>query len=221
MTHTFLGGKMLPEFIKDGKFIENLKQKVIKWSGFRTYPLKAEILEEQIHNAMKENNLLSEWDAGSHKQGADIDVEDFAFSVKSGKIEGVRVPKLSISSHRTTKYKTLPEKIDFIDGKGKNYDAYFVLARQEDEKNRKRKYTALCIDADFIKASSQTWSQTNSGWQTSWNNGIHMKIQKAMSDQLWIYIEQSKLDNNPCVLELFVLEFDYDMLGKTHKIVAK
>lgn len=209
--------------ITNEAFIKRFKEKVIGYSHMFKFPLKGETLEEVIHNSLLETGILSEWDCASHKQGADISIKNSNFSVKSGQFRGIANPELSISSHRTTTYKTIAEKISFFDGKGKNYGAYLVLARTEDKKAEKRIYQALLIEAEFVKASSFTWETTKSGWQTTDYDklDIRIKIQKKMSDQFWIYARKRALQKSNKVTELFSVEFNYKELGKGNHLLNK
>jgi len=210
------------------KLGKHLKEEVLSFSGAYTFPIKAEMFEELIsRHTMDPMGIGNTWDAGSHKQGSDIDLpdEDYSFSVKSAKIAGVHKRKMSISSFRTTSHKTLEEKLDFIDGAGKNFSHYFVLAREEDKKKSLRNYEAFIIPGSFFTANGLTWGNSNSGWQSKERYdgelGYEMKIQKKMSDQLWIYCDYEKMKNDPRVKFLFSVSVSYDELGKTHKLTRR
>lgn len=206
----------------------NLKEEILAFSGALTFPIKAEMWEELIsRHTMDPMGITNIWEAGSHKQGSDIDLpnEDYSFSVKSAKVGGVYKQKMSISSFRTTKHETLKEKLDFIDGSGKNFSHYFVLAREEDKKKSLRNYEALIIPGDLFAANDLTWESTKSGWASKekfgGELGYEMKIQKKMSDQLWIYCDYKKLKDDPRVKVLFSVSIPYDELGKTHKLIRR
>jgi len=221
---------MLPEFITE-EFIEKFEQKVTGYSQMFYFPLKAELLEEVIYNALKETGTNSEWEPSSHKKGTDIEVPDSneAMSIKSGIFKLKNDPELSISSHRSTTYETLAEKIEFFDGDGKNYSSYLVLAREEDEKDKKRIYQLLYIPANFITASSLDWVKEynkkgkHKGWATKKykKHGVKIEIRKAMSDQFWIFAKKRALQKNSKVVEICSFEFDYDYLGKLNSLLNK
>ena len=210
------------------EFGKNLTKAVEGTSGIFTFPIKAEIFEELIsRHALDPMGIPNAWEPGSHKQGADIDIpqELYSFSVKSAKISGVNKKKMSISSFRTTAYPTLKEKLDFIDGDGKNFSHYLVLAREEDEKGRTRKYTVLVIPADLFIAKDLVWVEINSGWKSmekyDEERGYAMVIQRKMSDQLWIYCDYVKLLNNPRVMALGTTSIPENEIGTTHEIVER
>ena len=214
------------------EFSSKLKEQVLAFSGAFTFPIKAEMFEEIVsRHALTPMGIANIWNPGSHKQGTDIDLpsEELFFSVKSAKVSGVNKQPMSISSFRTTKYGSLDEKLSFIDGDGKNFSHYFVLARKEKETKEKvlieRKYTALIVPADQFLAKNMTWKETKSGWESEEKYdgeiGYAMRIQKKMSDQLWIYCDFKKLKKDPNVKVLFSVTIPAEQLGNTHEIVRR
>ena len=203
-----------------------LEQEIISYSGIRKFPIKGELWEEISVDALKSVGLKVEWEAGSHGSGADIFLPDSGegISNKSGKITRTKTTgknELSISSYRTTKYKTLEEKLNFFDGDGKNFSKYLVLTREENKETRK--YSVILIDAAKVSAKALKWSKKigKTGKQTGWHGydeklGIKMNIQKAMSDQFWIYLDLNKFTGAEIVAEVSI---SLDKLGKTHTIV--
>jgi hypothetical protein len=201
------------------EFCENFKQELISYSGYSQFPLKGEMLEERISKALEDSRIAHLWEQGSHNPGADIHLTALGlnWSVKSGQWSGKRAPKLSISSHRTTKYKTLQEKIEYFDGPGKNYTHYFILTRQETD--TERHYRAYIIDASLISASSREWVTKASGWTSQKRDGVTIQIQKAMSDQFWIYVDKATIEDSSLVTEVISISFPLSQLGKTHQLV--
>tara|TARA_B100000575_G_scaffold36630_1_gene24662 strand:+ start:87 stop:764 length:678 start_codon:yes stop_codon:yes gene_type:complete len=216
-----LGGKLNKNAL--GKAI---KQEIINHSGCNRFPIKGEQWEEISVRALQSVGLNAEWKAGSHGSGADIWLANLnqGISNKSGKITRTKSTgkyELSISSYRTTKYKTLEEKLDFFDGDGKNFKNYLILTREEDENTRK--YKVIFIDASKITAKKLKWSVKTgkTSKQTGWsgvnkNLGIKMNIVKSMSDQFWIYLDLNKFKGAETLAEVSI---PMDKLGKTHMIV--
>ena len=220
--------KIVEENELDWKILGPLiKEKISEWSGYSKFPLKGEILEEQLVKCLEDLGLEPGWEPGSHKPGADIT----DYSIKSGQIKaGV----LSISSFRTTKLKSLQEKLDYFDGEGKNYNYYFVLVRTDNDKLKVRNYRALIIPSDFICANNFTWKGNYgqrgadkgklNGWKTDQKHGISLSIAKSMSDQFWIYIKEDSLNKNiedGEIKKLCDIDIPYDQLGTTHEIREK
>lgn len=183
------------------EFGKNLIEEVVAFSHVSCATISGVVWEERIVNALLAMGLEPKWKMGSHRSGTDIEVLDFKFSVKSQKIEkGI----FTLSSFRTTKFKKLEEKIYFIDNPGKNFTHYLILSQEVNKDDIT--YLVYMVDADFIKASDFEWKCTLGktektmksfmGWETKWKNGVQLRIVKSMSDQLWVYIEKERLENN-------------------------
>lgn len=154
---------------------------------YQLYDFKIDniLWENILHRSFKELGYNSHWDTGSHKQGTDIVCNETKISCKGGSIHGKRVPKLKISSHRTTSYKTLTEKIDYISRP--HEDVIWSLV-QSSEKT----YCLHLIEPPNFK--SYNWEETSGGWRASCPNNIHKaRIQRSMSDQLWIEFDYNYL----------------------------
>ena len=149
------------------------------------------VLEELISFALEDSNYNHLYESGSHKKGGDISTDDETYSIKSAQLKN---GKMSISSFRLTRFKdNLPEMMYFIDNDGKNFDKYFVLARNESDTSIN--YSFYIIPSNTISALSMKWTETKdkegkvTGWQTINNDDIKLKIVKSMSSQLWIEIK--------------------------------
>ena len=169
------------------------------------FPVKAELWEDiwdQIINGWNSN-----WNGGSHSSGADVISEGknkVRFQNKSG---DVNLNKNSIkwNGHRTTKHKTIQDKIDFISQD--HYDYYVMLGRNKKEwDNGIIRYYLLVFNSDKIDYTNLDWKETFNkdnevnGWSGKNSNlSYSAKISKSMSDQLWT-------------------ESDIDYLGKLYTI---
>jgi hypothetical protein len=151
------------------------------------------VLEELISNALEDANLNCVYESGSHKKGSDMETEFGKVSVKSSGTKSKL--SASISSFRMTRFKDdIQNMLNFIDGEGKNFDLYFVLFREETKS--KTKYIFYILPSDIFSATSMKWVEsfnkkgTLSGWKTVDNDNITLKIQKNMSNQLWIELKR-------------------------------
>jgi len=131
------------------------------------------------------------WEVGSHAPGADLWTDLFAISAKAG---GIQKNTLSLSSYRLTRFSDLEAMKAFIDGSGKNFDIYLCCARI-DYTDGSRDYKIFVVPADIFTAKKLKWTEQLSlknnkvsGWRGLSSNNIEVKIQKNMSNQLWINI---------------------------------
>ena len=163
---------------------EQIRSQVEAWNNFSRFPLKGELWEERLSLGLAHAGHPTDWEPdGNHKPGVDLTIvgQEISFSCKSGKLKnGV----LSISSYRTTKQKTLQEKLDYHESKeAKPFSHYAVLVRTADDKKQ------ICLIIE--KGSSKS---------------IDMKIQKAMSDQFWYYLDWESLVTSDKAIILFTIE---------------
>jgi len=148
-------------------------------------PVKAENFESLISSV-----IGCEWKPNNHNQNADIITEIDGLrrpSLKSGIIKN---NTLTISSHRTTKYKTLQGKLNFLDNR--TYDSYLCLSRPH-ESDIIHSYHLIYFEKNLINFNSLNWHETinkhnnHSGWEGhNDDKSIVVKIIKSMSDQVWI-----------------------------------
>ena len=155
------------------------------------FPCKAEPWEDiwdQLVNSWKSN-----WIGGGHSSGADVISESndkTRYQNKSGEIN-YKKNTIKWNGHRTTKHKTLEDKIDFISQD--HYDEYVMLGRNAQEwKMGIKKYGFGMFNSDLIDYTKLEWTETidKNGKVTGWkgendNLPYSAKISKSMSDQLW------------------------------------
>lgn len=179
------------------RFGFQLKKEIMAFSYISKIPLIGAIWEERVYEALKELGIKNiKWLIGSHGSGSDIETNEYKFSIKSQK----STKNFSISSFRTTSHKTLEDKIKFIFNEGKNFTHYLILSRKYFK--NKIVYKVYLIDVDIMSEEefALPWQETYSkgalsGWTSGWRNGIRLEIRKQMSDQLWIFINEEKLNN--------------------------
>jgi hypothetical protein len=189
---------------KISKFIKN---RINEWNNFSKFPLKGELWEERLSYAFDDAGISNNWvPDGNHKAGVDFSLNKhpFSYSCKSAVLkDGI----LTISSYRTTKYKTLKEKLDYHDSiDAKPFTHYAILVRDMDNKQQ----ICIFIDKDYVNAKPLSWDESIAirgknkgkvnGWQGS-NNLMHMKIQKSMSDQFWYYLKWDEMiKSGACII---------------------
>lgn len=195
---------------KDLKLANSIKKKLKQYHKLYRVPVKGEIWED-IYDQVINNNVTSDWakKIGNHAVGADVvsNHDGIGYQNKAGKIN----PKngtITWSGARTTKHKTIDEKVNFISEK--HCDKYIMLARNEKEWNRGiKKYYLLIFDSHLIDYSKLNWNEYTSknknnveGWNGT-NNEIQFsaKIIKSMSDQLWT---TAKLDYLGTPIEIVI-----------------
>lgn len=170
-------------------FKNNLNKMLIGISRSTITPVNGDRWEEVIVVILRHMNHKVRWEPGSHQPGADIWIEDFSISAKSGNI---KKSILSISSYRLTRFGDLKQMKTFIDSEtGKNFDIHLCCARTDiaDE----RIYRVYVIDNHLFSANDMEWSEMYgtrtagvTGWRGIHQNGIVVEIRKKMSNQLWI-----------------------------------
>lgn len=165
------------------RFIECFKNHVINRLDQSKIKITDLVLEELLSFALEDSGNDHLYESGSHVAGRDISGEDNA-SVKSGK-QNKNI--LSISSFRLSRFNNdITKMINFIDNDGKNFDYYYVLARNENK--NKIKYIFYILPSNIFIASNMNWIETKSGWETTDKTNIKLKIATNMSSQLWIYL---------------------------------
>jgi hypothetical protein len=110
------------------ELIKNFETQINKHHEIYRIPIKAEAWEDLADKVLNENE--SDFIPFNHGTGSDINFKigekTFSPNLKSGVIkEGV----LTFSSHRLSRFKTLEEKLNFLNKV--EYDSYLFLSRQD------------------------------------------------------------------------------------------
>lgn len=143
--------------------------------------------ENILHKSLLKAGFNSEWITGSHSEGVDIYVDDIRISCKGGTVSGKRNPRLKISSHRTTRFKTLQEKLEFISEE--HEDVIWSLVQMS-----KNLYRLHIFEKPNFKEFE--WKEIKSGWSAIHENGNKASISRSMSDQLWFDINYENFIKN-------------------------
>lgn len=143
-------------------------------------PIKDIYWESILSDALHENNHPNDWICGSHSVEADIFSEEFGnISCKSGKLNSHRT-RLTVSGSRTTKHKSLKEKIAYLSQKKSDY--MYCLVHTDNH------YNMILFNSDIFRYDRQ-WEELPSGWKTTDDIEPKIKIVKSMSDQVWYDID--------------------------------
>lgn len=177
--------------------IEQIKEKLEQHHRLYRFPVKGELWEDIFDQVINGEN--GDWNMGGHDVGTDVVSysDGVRYQNKAGVID-IEKGTLIWSGHRTTKHKTLNEKIEFISDN--HCDKYIMLARNKKEwENGIRRYYLLTFDSKLIDYTKLNWQESVSpknnsvsGWVGSGENlNYSAKIVKSMSDQLWT---EAKID---------------------------
>lgn len=174
--------------------INELTNKLKQHHDIYRFPVKAELFEDIFDTVINGNNTT--WVGGGHSVSADVvcNTTNTKFQLKSGELDKNK-NTIKWNGHRTTKFKTIQEKIDFISSH--KVDKYVMLARDKKDWDKgNKKYYLLCFESDKIDYSKLSWQEKMgrkgdpTGWKgTSYDNNnstpYSAEINKSMSDQLW------------------------------------
>lgn len=172
-----------------GLFSKRIRNSFRFFSKYSRVPINADRWEEFIFTTLRDmgekyQGDIPKWVVGSHAPGADIWIDAFAISAKSGSL---RNGFLILSSCRLTRFENLKDMVEYLDGPdGKNFNFYLCCSRKQigDE----LVYKVYKVPAKVFVASSIGWKRTTGGWEGSSPNGVMARIVKKMSNQLWLTI---------------------------------
>lgn len=188
-------------------------------------PLSSQIAEECFYFSFVKSGICDKnikWNINSHSSGGDVGMHYPTFSVKGNKIIK---NSFSISFNRTTKYKSIQEKIRFFKNEMIQHGNIILFLRNELESHTE--IMVLYINANKCKELSfdnynisETFSRTStsSGWKTDKINSCYLEITKATSDQIWFHCQDYKqfIDNNKNnTIILFNKTFQNNKIGKS------
>ena len=171
---------------------KELKSRIDDYHDMFTFPLKGELWEEVLSKSLKSIGVDNDWQpTGSHKSGSDMKVLQTGelISCKSGTIDNYGT--LTLSGSRSTKYKTLDEKIDFFSNKQE--DLYALLAKPPGVSAGIPDYEFILFHTGLLDYRSLDWDKNKSGKAyVAENEHLSCRIQSSMSGQLWTDIKNYK-----------------------------
>jgi hypothetical protein len=182
---------------------------------FPNIPLQDNHLESIIEKSFIETEEIQNVDHTplSHSIGYDLSIKqnniNSKISIKSGKYNS-KNNTLIFSSYRTTSYKTINEKIDFIN---KNHFDYQINFSKKDVWDKTKEYKFLVFSKEQFKINNLEFKEDESGWLTE-NEYIKINIRKSMSDQVWYTVNLNK--TKPLFLKSFnTPQHNLEWLSKT------
>lgn len=171
---------------------KELQLRIDDYHDMFTFPLKGEMWEEVLSKALKSIGLDNDWQpTGSHKSGSDMKIlqSNERVSCKSGTIK--QSGTLTLSGSRSTKYKTLREKIEFFSNKQE--DLYALLAKPERKKGVIPSYEFILFSTEILNYKNLRWAKNASGkTYEAESRDLRCKIVGSMSGQLWTDIKKYK-----------------------------
>jgi hypothetical protein len=158
-------------------------------SLYKTLTIKDKYWEYILVESYRSIGFNVDYDVENHASGKDLvvknafnDGHELRVSCKSGKIgfskRKNKIVSLEISSYRTTKYESLEEKLNYIDGD--HEDVVFSLSSTLFNSHKKYILTVLTPP----KFKNLGWSSNKGGYFVK-TNDLSAKINKQCSDQLW------------------------------------
>ncbi len=172
------------------ELLNKITSRIKKHHELYDSPIKGEMFEELLNKAFLELGVKNEWKSGSHQISSDMYNDLYGrISCKSGKLNTYKKTNkttLTLSGSRTTKHKTLEDKIKFLNDKKE--DCYFCLSTDPIFTS---KYYLLIFNSDILSSDPLTWDTTNSGYKGI-SDKLEIKIQKSMSDQIWYTLDVDK-----------------------------
>jgi hypothetical protein len=193
------------ELIKN--VVEEIKQRLNKHHELYEFPVKAELWENTLANSLKACGADTDWKPdGGHGSGKDMTILSSGerISCKSGQLTG---NNCKFNGSRTTKHKTLKEKLEFLSTP--KDDVYFLLARSKKEwKHGQRNYYLVTFPSKILNYNHHQWTKKYNK-RTAKHNGWSMVgemfdalISIAMSHQLWTTLKNYKNNENVCVQKI-------------------
>lgn len=182
------------------RLAEKISQKIKIHHKIYSLPVYGELWEEILHNSFIDLGHLSYWKPNrSHGTGKDITHEKFGkISCKSG-IYHIKNKTVMISGSRTSKHKTLYDKLSFLSND--HDDHYFCLSRNKKEwEEGNKKYYFFTFSSNILDYKNKKWIPTNNGWKFE-DKYISGKILNSASGQLWTTINVN-LIGEPFIIKL-------------------
>jgi hypothetical protein len=169
---------------------------------YKTLSIKDKYWEYILTDSYRTIGFTVKYDVENHVSGKDLEVKnlfndgrDIGVSCKSGKIclnKQNEIATIEISSYRTTKYKTLDEKLNYIDEEHEDV----VYSLSSTLFNSHKKYILTVFTP--LKFKNFKWETNKSGYYMK-SDFFTAKILKQCSDQLWYKINY----DSPHILEAY------------------
>jgi len=177
------------------EFCENFEKNLYEYHKlFIDIPLTSVHLEQLIKQALTNikntQNITHKID--SHSSGVDLILKQnndtFKISIKSGAYNSKK-NLLNFSSYRTTTFKTINEKINFIN---QEHSDFQINLAKKDNWNKTKQYRLFVFDSKQFLLKNLNFKEDESGWFNK-NEQFEIIIRKKLSDQVWYTINLNNL----------------------------
>ncbi|MCD6385020.1 hypothetical protein J7M23_04505 [Candidatus Sumerlaeota bacterium] len=155
-------------------------------------PIRAESWEEVIYAVLLYMEYEVSWEPTSHAKGVDLEIKIndgiLKISAKGGKVTTNQ--RLSLSSYRLTRFRTLPEMLEFLNKNATELDVYLICAREE-KPDIVRYHIFRILPNELVPEAAlnpNNWEENEQGWRLRADVGFEANIIKKMSNQLWYSI---------------------------------
>jgi len=143
---------------------------------------------------------ISDEACGNHASGKDAKFGDYGMSMKTGKIQGKKVKKASISSYRlttvcnTANNGTEENIINEIKKRDKSFEYYSILLREEKNNKDYIDYRWYVIPKKFrlFQVKNLKLNANKKNWESQDKN---CKITFSLSSQLWFDFNLDEIDD--------------------------
>lgn len=171
-----------------------IKKNVKTYHTIIRQPITGTIWEEILANSFNDIGYATTWNHwdNSHKVGEDmrlVGIDRSRISCKSGVFKNNKIlgPCVEYSGSRTTKHKTLGDKLDFLSMK--SYDYHFMLSKN---KIFDGTYKLLIIDASVCNVKDLEWTPNKNNkpgdYVTVEGGDFKAEIRESCSSQLWVIL---------------------------------
>jgi hypothetical protein len=179
------------------KVLDDIQRRI--YAHYEVYPeinINSILWECILAYALRTEYSSVIWTPGSHKKGEDINCNGVRISCKAGKITKLKSnPVISISSHRTTRFKTLDEKLNFLSQK--HEDVVYSLSSMDNT------YRLTIFTPPDVNQFD--WHEMSKKWRGVDKLGNILDITKSMSDQYWMKLVYAHMKYN----ELDKITYDF------------
>jgi hypothetical protein len=174
------------------RLTESIRKNVSNYHNTFDQPLKSTYWEEVLHKSFIDINFTTTWRPNeSHRVGEDMridDLESSRISCKSGQILNNSV--VEYSGSRTTRHRTLRDKIDFL--ATRHHDYHFMLAKSKPFNGI---YRLLIIKEEMANVGDLDWHSDGDNY-VSVGGPFEAKIVHNMSGQLWVKLPLERVEHD-------------------------
>jgi hypothetical protein len=204
------------EIIKSDDFKNKLSETFLEFVKVSQMPITGLVFEERFNKALEKLDYETGFVIGNHDTGSDIG----GFSLKGNRIYNKKKRITNITSHRTTKFKSLEDKLAYIKEQSLKNCGYVICLREDIKKTTK--YFVYYIDStiDFMQSDIYVWrkrfrrdGKTHAGYLGySELFDCYMAIEFQASHQLFIKnVNVDDFEKNPKIQKILEINITGDV----------